>query len=233
MAGDNRVLLQDGYILHRRPYRETSLILEIFTRDYGKIALLAKGARQLKSKQAALLQPFVRLKVSWSGRSELPILTGAEGVAPFVQLFGKPLYCGLYLNELLIHLLHRHDPHPPVFTLYENTLCALASGEHLERSLRLFEVNLLKEIGYGLLFDQADGSAVESGKMYAYIVDQGPVEAEGGKLHGSTLIGLRQGRLETETALREAKHLMRQIIDYHMAGRPLKCRSLFRYSKTL
>ena len=227
MTGYNQI---PGYILHRRLYRESSLIIDIFTRHYGRVTLIAKGGRKNKHHNT-ILQPFRLIQFSWLGRSELKTMVSAEPVSPLLPITGRLLFCGLYLNELLITLLGKEDEHDTVFLLYESTLAALAGGSSIEKSLRLFEITLLSEIGYGLQLDQeADsGKTIFPEKRYLYQVDKGPVEsrASTGTVLGATLIGLRQLHFDNECTLREAKFLMRKVIDYHLGGKPLKSRQLF------
>ncbi|MEP5568378.1 MAG: DNA repair protein RecO, partial [Halioglobus sp.] len=146
-----RVSLQPTYILHSRPYRDTSLILEVLCAEHGRISLVSKGARRRTKggSNAALLQPFVPLLLSFSGRSEMKTLTHVEaaGVAP--QLRGERLFSGMYMNELLMRLLHRHDPHPQLFAAYGAALGELADAAPVEATLRRFELGLLEELGYG------------------------------------------------------------------------------------
>lgn len=219
-------------ILHRRPYRESSLLLDIFSSEFGRLRLLAKGAKRSPGRQEQCLHPFLSLRLSWAGRGELPVLTGAEPAEPRIVLAGNALLCGFYLNELLLHLLPLEDPHPQAFRLYLKTLQQLGAEEDPERVLRFFEVTLLEEIGYGLLLDrEAEGRDIDPAKTYAYLPDRGPVEAaEGGDevVRGSTLLALKRRNLEGTGELREVKQLMRRIIGHYLDGRPLKSRDLFR-----
>src|SRR6185437_10727813 len=118
-------LLQPAFVLHTRPYRDTSLLLEIFTPDYGRVSTLARGARGLRSRFKGLLQPFVPLLLSWYGKTELMTLSAAESQGKVLDLTGEKLLCGLYLNELLMRLLHRYDAHPQLYIVYQETLYAL------------------------------------------------------------------------------------------------------------
>lgn len=226
-----RVESQTAFILHRRAYRETSFLIDLFSRDFGKLALIFKGARRGRSKLTANLQPFVPLSVSWTGRGELQSLIGAEIIAPPLQLSGIASYCGFYLNELLDRLLHRNDPHPDLFELYQNTLVELANQTYIESTLRRFELELLNQLGFGLQLENEAGTEepIAREETYNYHVDHGPVAADQGAclVSGSTLIDLKQGNRLSAVALREAKRLLRITIDYHLEGKPLKSRSLF------
>lgn len=229
----SRVQLQAAFVLHRRPYRETSLIVDVFSHEHGTLALLAKGARGGKTGRADPLPPFRRLLLSWSGRGELPLLTGNEAVGPWAPLAGVALYCGLYLNELLQAFLHRHDPHPDLFERYAATLAELAAAGDRERTLRGFELALLQELGYGLqLHCDAELEAdIHPDGLYRYVPDRGAVPARSASeaVRGATLIALREGRLDDADSRREAKWLLRRVIHHHLGGRQLKSRALFRY----
>jgi DNA repair protein RecO (recombination protein O) len=231
-GGAGRVLLDEAVILHRRPYRETSLLLDVFSKAHGRLRLLAKGAKRGRSPQSGFLQPFRRLRLSWSGRGELPVLTGSEPIGDPIPLDGTALFCGFYLNELVLHLLASHDPHPEVFRLYLDTLDQLRPEAGRERVLRLFEVSLLEEIGYGLSLDrEAEGRDIDPAKTYTYVLDEGPVAVAGPvpeAVRGATLLGLGRRRLDSPEQLREAKHLLRRVIQHHLNGRSLKSRELFK-----
>lgn len=153
-----RASLQNAFLLHRRSYRETSLLLDVLTPDFGLCRLIAKGALRSRGSRFALLQPFVPLSLSWAGRSELPVLCGAESRDRAFSLERKALFCGLYMNELLLRLLPAHDPHSGIFSLYEESLRRLDAGEPLDGTLRFFELALLDEIGYGLALTHVSGS---------------------------------------------------------------------------
>lgn len=225
-----RIQLQPAYILHQRKYRETSLILDVLTENYGIIPLLAKGVRKAKSRTAGLLQPFIPLAVSYLGKSEFKTLAHVEIISPAPLLTGISLYCGLYLNELLNHLLHRHDPQPTIFNDYHQCLQKMSGGvDIMEATLRIFELNLLETIGYGLPLDHDcnNENLIVASKRYQYIVDRGAYEAYNGQFAGSTLIALRNKKLENRQTLAEAKILMRKIIDHQLAGKTLNSRSFF------
>ena len=236
MTNQGRVALQPAYILHRKPYRETSLLLEAFTADVGRIGLVARGARRSKSSSQALLQPFVPLWLSWSGHGELGTMTGVEGRSMLRPLTGKALISGFYLNELLLRLLQRYDPHPELFAVYDATLQQLAteSSSH-EWTLRLFEKALLQEMGYGLLFDHEahSGEAIQPDQRYCYHLQQGPLNAPGQRcdgipVAGRTLIALDHEAGYDAVTLAESKQLMRAALAQHLGNRPLRSRELFR-----
>jgi len=236
MALAGRHSLRDAFLLHRWNFRETSLLLDIFTRDFGVVRLIAKGAMRSKGGRSGLLQPFLPLSLLWTARGEPAVLTSIESRGKGYGLSGKTLFCGFYLNELLLRLLPPHDPHPGIFSLYEQSLVRLESGECLDVALRFFELALLEELGYGLLLDHdaASGEAISPERHYDYHVEQGPVEslAGGQAIRGSVLLGLRDGRLACADDLKQSKQLMRRVIHHHLGGRPLKSRELFKYVNT-
>jgi len=232
-----RVSLQNAFLLHRRSCRETSLLLDVLTADFGLCRLIAKGALKSRGGRFAVLQPFVPLSLSWAGRSELPVLCGAESRDRAFSLERKALFCGLYMNELLLRLLPAHDPHPGIFSLYEESLRRLDAVQSLDGTLRFFELALLDEIGYGLALAQEieTGAEIRADKFYDYLVERGAVESSPGPqaIRGKTLLGLRDGHLSGAVELNEAKRLMRRIINHHLGGRALKSRELFKYVKSI
>ena len=178
-----RVNLQPAYILHSRPYRDSSVLLEVLTAEQGRISLVARGARRKTrgGSGGALLQPFIPLLLSFSGRTELKNLNATEAAGRPFALPGERLFSGLYLNELLVRLLHRHDPHPHLFAAYGATLGALARDDEIDDVLRRFEFALLGELGYGfeLNLDGASGEAVLPECWYHYHPDHGLIAGDG------------------------------------------------------
>ncbi|NIR32358.1 MAG: DNA repair protein RecO [Gammaproteobacteria bacterium] len=230
-----RVELARAFVLHRRPYRESSVLVEAFSADHGRVGLVARGARRPSSRLRGVLQPFRPLLLSWSGRGELATLTAAEceGVVP--MLAGGKLASGFYLNELLLRLLLRHDPHPELFETYRRVLPRLAVTDAHEPVLRVFEKRLLATIGYGLVLDhEADsGHAIDPAALYRYYSEQGPVaqtgeDAPGVPVHGRTLIALDREELDDPEVLHEAKRLMRNVLTVYLGSKPLASRALFR-----
>lgn len=228
---DGKTGLSPGYLLHHRPYGNTSLLVECFTAAQGRFPAIAKGARSGRSR--GTLQPFRPLLLAALGRGEVRTLAQWEPDQAIPPLEGEALYCGFYLNELLMRLLGRDDPHPGLFLRYHRTLVGLANRQETEPLLRRFEVELLAELGYGLLLEQeADGGEpVEPGRRYRFRLEQGPQAAglnEPGALAGSTLLALA-GRIPFEgEGLREARDLMRRVLRHYLGERPLKSRELFR-----
>ncbi|MGI9334890.1 MAG: DNA repair protein RecO [Gammaproteobacteria bacterium] len=189
--------LQPCFVLHQRAYRETSSLIEIYAEHAGRLGLVAKGARRPRSPFRGLLQPFVPLLLSWSGRGELGTLTGAEFAAPPPRLQGAQVFQAMYLNELLMRLLHRHDPHPQLYVNYSRALDALAAtpAQGSEAVLRRFEVALLDAIGYGMVLDHAVDTErpIRPDGHYRYLAQRGPVEqgareAAAGELHTAGLV---------------------------------------------
>jgi len=230
-----RVELEPSFVLHHRPYRETSLLVEALGRDTGRLGLIAKGARRPKSDLRGLLQPFRPLLLSWSGGGELGLLTAAEPHGYVRGLGGKALFSGFYMNELLMRLLHRFDPHPELFQHYRAALEALAEGGRSEAVLRVFEKQMLESIGYGLVLDHdiESGQPIDAEAIYRYETERGPVliaegGAEGVCLAGETLLALAAEDIEGERALDEAKRLMRVVLRGYLGDKPLATRRLFR-----
>ena len=228
------VVLQPAFVLHQRPYRESSLLLEVFGVESGRVGLIAKGARRPKSPHRALLCPFRALLLSWRGRGELGVVVGVEPGGAALVMPPACLVSGLYANELLVRLLHRHDPHPELFLQYGLTVHALADANcSVEQILRVFEKRLLEAIGYGLTLDRVadSGSPIDPNQTYGYIPDYGPVESDsrsdGIPVQGSTLLALASEQLGTSQALREAKLLMRSVINVHLEGRAVVSREMF------
>ena len=199
---------------------------------------MSRGSRSPRSRSKALLQPFVPLLLGWSGNSDMPTLTSVElQDVKLVSLAGKALPSAFYINELLMNLLHKHDVHEEIFGLYESVIHLLQQGHDIEPVLRLFERQLLEGIGFGLSLNRSakSGLAVVVEKDYAYYLEHGPVELESvfdesyiAKISGKSLLDLQNNTLESEQSLRDAKRLMRSILNYYLGGRPLKSRELFR-----
>jgi DNA repair protein RecO (recombination protein O) len=231
---DNQLkILHRAFVLHKRPFRETSFIVELFVRDFGRATVIAKGAQRKRSQFSGILEPFNQMRVRWSGRSELATLTLADRCDEPLRLDSQKLFCGLYLNELIINLLKRNDPHPKLYDDYQACLQSIHHCQDLESLLRKFELSLLDEIGYGLQleYDADSGLPVVPEQTYRYQIDQGLIVAKtSGKpvVYGSTLLALGQGLELTQQQRREAKQLLRQVIDHHLEGKPLRSRDLFR-----
>ncbi|QWF69586.1 DNA repair protein RecO [Methylomonas paludis] len=221
------VYLQPAIILQLKPYRETSLLLDVFTRDFGIVPMLAKAVRQPKSKLAGVLQPFLLLQLSYLDNKELKLLTGAELQQTYsLQQLG--LYCGFYVNELLQKLLHKHDPYPELFADYQHCLQALAVNQSVEASLRYFELNLLLQTGYQLEldWDNHHQHSVQTQLRYDFIAGVGMMAAAEGMVSGHTLLKLSQHQELDSLALAESKRLLRTILDAYLQGQSLHSREV-------
>jgi DNA repair protein RecO (recombination protein O) len=233
-----RVETQLAYILHKRAFRDTSQILDVFTRDYGRLSLMSRGSRGAKTKTGGLLQILKPLLIGWQGRGEMPFLNSIEIAdikAP--ALSGKLLMSAMYINELLVYLLHKNDVHADIFDRYHECLYALEDTPNLEIVLRLFEKNLLQQLGFGLnLVNDADtGLPVEASRHYAYFFEHGPVLCDKDRhtrinpvVSGESLIAYEQNQLESGHQCAEIKGLMRYILSAHLGHKKLKSRELFR-----
>jgi DNA repair protein RecO (recombination protein O) len=223
---------QPAFVLHAYPFRETSLIVEVFSRDYGRVSLLARGARRPRSALRGLLLGFQPLEIAWAGKNEVKTLMKAEWQGGQPLLTGKALYCGYYLNELLIHLLPREDAHERLFSVYVETLRRFADTL-LESDLRCFEKALLQELGYGPMLDRdVAGAALVPDGYYAYEIERGPLRlpgpgSSGLAVRGKTLIDLAQGELGDPRSQAEAKQLMRALIAHYTGGKELATRKIF------
>ncbi len=233
MGSMTRVSVEPAWILHRYPYRDSSLLLEVFTREHGRTGLVARGARNSRCRWRGQLQLMSPLLLSWNLRGELGTLTAAETRGALAPIPGRCLLSASYLNELLLRLLNRHDPHPGLFDAYERAMVALPDSE--EQVLRIFEKSLLQELGYGLQLDQEAGSGVpvEEQALYEYRLEQGPVRCDGSAgsgllLRGTSLLALHRERPFDKQAGRELKALLRAALDLYLGARPLKTRTVLR-----
>lgn len=229
-----RVSLEPSYILHSRPYRESSVLLEALSRHHGRIGLVARGARGSRSRWKNMLQPFRPLLLSWSQRGELATLTAADQVAVPPTLTGEALFCGFYSNELLVRFLQRSDPHPALFDLYSQMLGRLAGGMPSQPVLRVFESQLLEAVGFGLQLEHESGSgrAIEGDAWYLYQPEAGPVRCDWNAANaeelvsGAALLALKSGEIG-ERHLKELKMLMRRLIRFYLGDRAINSQQLF------
>jgi DNA repair protein RecO (recombination protein O) len=229
--------LQRCFVLHRRDYGETSLIVELFCAAHGRVAVVARGAKRGRPASAALLQPFVPLWASWAGRGEVQTLVRSEPAGLAIGLTGSALFCGLYLNELLTRLLRRGDPHEDLFVFYHAALTRLGREGGVETVLRQFELRLLDEIGYAPVLDRDadEGGPVLPDMRYRCEPGSGPrrlAPGEEGGVSGGTLLGLARGNAVPGASAREARELMRSLLAPHLGPRPLKSRELFRRARS-
>ncbi len=232
--------LHPCFLLHKKAFRETSLLLEVFSERHGRVGLVAKGAARKKHRSP--LQPFLPLQMAWSGRGELGNLINAEADGKPQSLSGERLFSGYYVNELLVRLLHRHDPCPELFRVYQQTLVELAETDCIDSTLRRFEKRLLEELGYGPILDHdvSSGEEIDPMAWYHYLEGRGPcvthsaeVKGSGIKVKGETLLLLEaEGKLRKRESRIEAKRLMRYLLSPLLGNKPLHSRRIFETMKT-
>ena len=234
MAERTRQESREAFILHGYAYRETSLLLEAFTRPFGRVSMVARGARSARSPLRGVLLAFQPLALSWFGKGELRTLARAEWVGGQPLLHGEALLCGFYLNELLLRLLPREDPHEALFSRYWETLRQLTSHGGSASALRSFERALLKELGYAMTLehDSANGGAIDPAKSYTYDPERGPIEVKGPgpepRVSGRTLLDMARDDYADPLTQQQAKALMRTLINHRLDYQPLKSRQIFR-----
>lgn len=235
MAVKQRIDQQSAWVLHTLPWRETSLIVEVFSRDHGRVALVAKGARRPHSAFRGVLMAFQPLLMDWSGGGEVRTLVRAEWQGGQPLLTGQALLCGYYLNELLVKLTPRDDPHPNLFVAYADAVRELGRGLPPPPILRLFELALLQELGYGIGLDtdMQSGEPVRADAAYAYIIEGGPVALEASAdgvpsdlpvVSGQTLLDMAAGDFSRSETLAQSKRLLRVLINHYLGGQPLQSR---------
>ncbi len=227
-----------AYVLHSRPYKNTSMIIEVLTREHGRMTLVAKGAKRAGSPFQGCLELFTPIFIAWGGRSEMKTLYKAEVISGSGNLAGDLIFTGFYLNELIMYLLHKHEAHAALFDAYQDCLNNLQAGEDTELVLRYFELRLLNELGYGVSLDHElqTGEPVQADKQYTYNLEAGissDTSSDSAVLNisGDTLLALSAGEISTERQKSEAKRLLRSILEYHLEGRPIKTRELFTQKK--
>ncbi len=231
----HRIEDQFAFVLHSYPFRETSLIVEVFSRNHGRVPLVARGARRPRSAIRGLLMGFQPLSLSWFGKHELRTLHSAEWQGGQPQLQGTALLCGFYLNELLLNLMARDDPHESLFDYYQQTLQRLAQEQDHAFTLRSFEKHMLQELGYALSLETEAGSGrpVLPERSYRYILERGAVaetadSSQGMPVDGKTLLDMAADDYRDAVTARQSKQLMRMLLDHHLAGKPLHTRELMR-----
>jgi DNA repair protein RecO (recombination protein O) len=231
MAEREQVLLERGFVLHQRPYRDSSQLLECVTATHGRVGLVARGSRRTGSRQRALLQPFAPLRLSWIRRGDLGRLTGVEPEGASYPLAGQQLLAGFYVSELLLRLLARGDPNAEVFSCYSRCLAQLAETASVARTLRLFELELLGALGYALELEgeATSGQPLREDWRYVYELEQGLTrvqrdDPDADIYLGRDLLSLQQQRLDDEGSLRTAQRLLGRVLRAHLGERPLKSR---------
>jgi len=230
-----RIQDEPAFVLHSYPFRETSLVLEVFSREYGRVPLVARGARRPRSALRGLLMSFQPLSLSWFGKHELRTLHSAEWQGGQPQLHGTALLCGFYLNELLLNLMARDDPHQSLFDYYQQTLQRLAQEQDHAFTLRSFEKHMLQELGYALSLETEAGSGkpIVPEKTYRYILERGAIaetadSAQGLPVAGKTLLDMATDDYRDLNSARQSKQLMRMLLDHYLAGKTLHTRELMR-----
>jgi DNA repair protein RecO (recombination protein O) len=231
-----RVADQPAFVLHSYPYRETSLIIDVLTRDHGRVALVAKGAKRPHSALRGVLQTFQPLSLRWSGRGEVRTLTGAEWVGGMLPLTGDALVCGFYVNELIVRFCAREDPHPALFHHYAVTMARLAHDEPAALVLRSFERMLLRETGYAVTFNPGSLGAREAvpdpAAAYVFDPERGARLArandpdEWPRIDGRTLLDMDADDYSAARTIAQSKTLMRFLLHYHLGGVPLNTRQI-------
>ena len=222
------------YILHRRNFSESSFILEIFSRDYGRINLIAKGAKKNKKYQGTNFDLYQKYNISWISKSELGILTGIDIIKSKTHFISEKAITAFYINEIILKLLHRDEPHVKLFDIYELTLKKLFSNENEKIILRYFEKQLLESLGYGISFDQdiKTGLSIMPTREYYYKIDSGPssdvsLSGEGMIISGKTLFELNNETLSDNENINEAKNLLSMILGKHI-NQPLESKKLYK-----
>jgi DNA repair protein RecO (recombination protein O) len=223
---------EPGYVLHTYPYKETSLIVEAFSRGFGRVALLARGARRPRSAMRGVLLSFHPLRLGWSASAELGNLISVEWAGALQPLGGRALMCGFYLNELVLRLLPRDDPHEALFDVYGESLRALSQTANHASVLRAFEKRLLAELGYAPLLDHeaASGAPIDPSRSYVYEPDRGPLAGGSGDLvvSGQTLLDLAADEYSRAETREEARMLLRALIGQRLHGQVLHTRAVLR-----
>jgi len=232
-ASEYRITEQPAFVLHSYPYRETSLIIDVLSRDHGRLALVAKGAKRPHSALRGVLQTFQPLSLAWSGKSEVRTLTGAEWVGGMLPLTGDALLCGFYVNELLVKFCAREDPHPQLFHHYVVTLTRLAHDEPPVQVLRSFERVLLRETGYAMSLDRTvTRKAVAAEGRYVFDPERGVREAsdewpaQWPVISGQTLLDMEKDDYHRAQTVAQSKTLMRFLLNTYLGGAPLATRQI-------
>jgi DNA repair protein RecO (recombination protein O) len=235
----NRIDLQPAYVLHTMPFQNSSLLVDLFCFDYGRVRAVAKGARGAKSRSRAQLQPFQPLLVTFSGRGEVKTLTGVELSIVPLKLTGMRLFSGLYMNELLVRLLQFHESHTPLYQSYQRSLVLLHASDDIAAVLRKFEMNLLRELGYqlDLEFEMDSDTPISADRRYQFLPESGfralqrevrSAAAPGLVFDGRDLIAMRNSDFSTPSTAAAAKRLTRMALRVHLGEKPLLSHQLFR-----
>lgn len=230
---NNRYQDELAFVLHSHPYRETSLLLDVYSRSHGRLAIVARGARRPRSALRGVLMNFQPVRLAWFGKGEVRTLHAADwqGGQPYLQ--GTALMCGFYLNELLINLLARDDAHEKLFDYYQATLYRLAFETDHAATLRCFEKHLLQELGYALELgiEAVNGKPIVADTNYCYVVERGAlpgVGREGLNVAGKTLLAMAEDDYSDPTVALQSKQMMRMLLNHHLGGKTLHTRELIK-----
>lgn len=236
-SGGHKQSQQPVFILHTYPFKETSLVVEMFSQDFGRIAAVAKGARRPLSAMRGMLQSFQQLAGTWSGKNELKTLHGLEWMTGLTLLRGDALMCGFYMNELLLRLLPRDDAHAQLFEYYAETIQLLSSLQHAPASgqlaeiMRRFELKMLQELGYAVpLNHDENGEIIHADETYRFEADYGACAPSATKhgvlIQGSSLLDMARGHYSNVTTQTQSKQLMRYLLQHYLGEKPLHTRQL-------
>ena len=229
-----RIEAEPGFVLHQTPYRETSLLVDLYSRQPGRVRCVAKGFRKPNKKGISrAIFPYTEHQFSWQGNGDLKTLTRADAIQAPIFLQREALFTGLYINELLYRLMHEHDPHPYFYGHYQQFIMQLAKHGPNEAMLRQVEMSLLEELGYGLVLNADNqGLAIDANLFYQYVPEHGLTligNAQGpNALDGRDLIALVEADFSQPSVMRTAKQINRRVIDFYLGGRPLHSRELYR-----
>lgn len=229
-----KVELTPCYILHRRDYSESSLILDVFSREHGRISLIAKGAKRNKKRQGINNSLYQKYNMAWLAKSELGTLTDIELLSLSNSLKPEVMMTGFYMNEIMLRLLHKHESHPELFDSYDTAINRLLDNEPEQIVLRYYEKTLLQSLGYGVILEHEaqTGEALDAEKEYYYQLDSGPCyyvvdNGLGINISGKTLLELNAENLSDVKNINEAKKLLRLILNQHLGEKPLASRELY------
>ena len=227
--------IHSSFILHSRPYRESSLLLDVFSSQYGRVNLVANGVKRRKNNRALLLQPARKLNIAWQSKGDLGTLTSVEEFGDRYKLLGTRLISCFYMNELLVRLLHKHEAHPELFKIYEKSMEQLDKSFIEDQILRIFEKHLLISLGYGLILDHdaETGEKIVSDNDYFYQLDYGPVSKKNNNtkniaISGSTLLALEHEKKWDKKISKEAKALLRMVLSSYTSHKPFGSRELYK-----
>ncbi|HJL80003.1 MAG: DNA repair protein RecO [Gammaproteobacteria bacterium] len=226
------------FIIHQRPYSETSQILNLFSKNYGRVDVIAKGSKRPKSKFRSFIQPFMPLSASWSGRSQLKTLRNIEAVEHHQSLVHSDHFLSaLYMNELILHFLSNADPYPGLFEIYHEALRQFNLSDEHEPLLRMFEIKLLEEIGYAINFqtEALSSKTININEYYRYEPEQGfhllPSDSQIKKYSGGQIKSIQKMDFSESDTLLAAKKLTRETIHFHLDGKELMTKKMYKSIK--